>query len=78
MYNCCDSSFALPSVSAKHCRPSLEGSPPPGVLAKGKAGGKPGGLELFWGGIIGLCKMNYIFLYIGSTVDTANAVFKAM
>ena len=41
--------FAVLSMSTKHSRPSLEGSPPPGVLAKGKAGGKPGGF--FWGGL---------------------------
>ena len=55
----CDSSFAIPSASVKHHRPSLEGLPLPGVLAKGKAGSKPGGLcrgcftraRIFWGGV---------------------------
>ena len=37
--------FAVLSASAKHRRPSLEGSPPPGVLAEGEAGGEPGGLR---------------------------------
>ena len=59
LYSCCDSSFAVPSASAKHRRQSLEGSPPPGVLAEGEAGGEPGGLRrgcfararIFWGGM---------------------------
>ena len=31
-------------ASAKHRRPSLKGSPPPGVLAEGEAGSEPEGL----------------------------------
>ena len=37
-------SFAVLSTSVKHRTPSLEGFLPPGVLAKGKAGGEQ---ELF-------------------------------